>query len=200
MKILLFVFFLLLTGHTTGFSQKRRINDSLSVTFHFKEREILDSNQLSLSIEYRNKSSLPIDIYQYLDEGDKGDRFYNLSIEMQKLKGKKYSPHAMRFYQNAFLYRMEDSLRHYDLPKMKLPAYTSHTLRFNLLKSAKGFLPGSYRFKIHLRVATIRDETEYNDKNFETPPPMDKLEYVSSGWFYFTVKKEIAINFKREID
>lgn len=187
-------------GNFAGFSQQREINDSLSVTFHFIQREINDSSQLTLSVEYRNKVSSPVEVYQYLDEGDKGDRFYNINIEMEKLKGTKYFPHAMRFYQNAFLYRMEDSLRHYDLPKMKLPAYTSHTIRYNLLKSAKGFLPGNYRFKIHLRVETIRDDAEYNDKNFETPPPMDKLKYVSSKWFCFAVKREIAPNIRKDVD
>jgi hypothetical protein len=194
MKTLVFSLLLIMICNATALCQKRKVNDSLSVTFRFSELEVTDSSQLTFCIEYQNNIGKPVDIYQYLEEGDMGDRFFNISIEMEKLKEKKYYPHALRFYQNPLLYNLEDSLRHYDLPKMKLSPYSSRVLDFNLLNSAKGFLPGKYRFKVYLRVETIRDGTEYNDKNFETSPPMDKLKYINSKWFYFTVKKEIAPN------
>ena len=122
-------------------------------------------------------------------------RFFNISIEAEKWKGKKYIPNHLRFYQNPLLYRMEDSLRHFDLPKKKLPPFASDTLQLKILDIAKGFLPGKYRFKAFLRVQTIRDEREYNDKNFETAPPMDKIVYVNSSWFYFVIKQEIRSKF-----
>jgi hypothetical protein len=173
-------------------SQEKRTPDSLKVTFLFTQSNVLDSNGLILQVAYRNNTKNAIGIYQYLQEGDIGDRFYNIYIEMQKRKDGKFSRHAMRYYQNALQYSMEDSIRHYDLPKKELLPYSSDTIKLNLLNVTKDFLAGAYRFKAHLRVKTIKDESVYNDKNFETAPPVDKIEYISSQWLYFNVKKVIS--------
>lgn len=52
------------------------------------------------------------------------------------------------------------------------------------------FPSGKYRFNAHLRVKTIRDNSIYNDSNFETIPPLDKPVYITSKWFYFTITKQ----------
>lgn len=173
------------------FGQNGKAVDSLHVKFFFPYSMVYDSSHLTLNVIYRNNTNRYISIYESLDEGYKGDRFFNISIEMEKLNKNKYSYHPLRFYISAHAGRMEDSFRHYDLPKKQLQPYASDTLTLDILKVANGFSPGKYRFKAHLRVKTIRDDREYNDPNFESEPPMDKIEYTSSQWIYFTVKKEI---------
>ncbi len=103
----------------------------------------------------------------------------------------------MQYYQNPLLTIMEDSLRHYDLPKKRLSPFSSDTLRINLLDVAQGFYPGRYKFRAHLRINTIRDNKVYNDEKNETAPPEDKIEYYNSRWSYFVVKKYISKHGKK---
>ncbi len=172
-------------------------NDSVSLQFLFPQSMVVDSNDLILSIVYRNNTDLFVEVYKTLKEGDKGDRFYNIYIEIEKLAGKKFTSFPVRYYQNPLLYRMEDSLRHYDLPKKNLAPYSTDTLDLNILNIAGSFYPGKYRFKAHLRVKTIKDDSFYDSENTGKFPPLDKIEYVDSEWLYFTVKKYISI--KRNI-
>jgi hypothetical protein len=174
------------------FGQNKKGVDSVDITFLFPYVKVLDSSQLTLQVVYKNNTNKSVEIYKDLAEGDKGDRFFNITIEMEKVVQKKYTPHAMRYYTNAFLFSMEDSLRHYDLPKEKLPPYALDTLKLDLLKVANSFMPGNYRFRTYLRVKTIRDDRVYNDVNGETAPPEDEIEYIVSKWFYFTVPNYIS--------
>ena len=166
--------------------------DTVGIKFLFPFVKVLDSSQLTLQVIYKNNTNKSVNMYKDLEEGDKGDRFFNIAIEMEKLVQKKYTPHSMRNYTNPFLFSMEDSLRHYDLPKKELLPYTSDTLKLDLLKVANSFMPGKYRFRANLRVKTIKDERVYNDVNGETEPPEDKIEYTVSRWYYFTIPKYIS--------
>lgn len=192
------ILYLLVIMASAGFGQSQKV--SLAISFLFRSSLISDSNHLILGVVYRNNTERYIDVYQYLEEGYKNDHFYNINIEFEKQKAKKYVPNPVRFYKNVLLYRMEDSLSHFDLPKNKLPPFSSDTLALNLLSVSKGFVPGKYRFRAYLRVQTIQDKRAYDDKNFETSPPMDKILYLTSKWFYFTIKKEIRYNSGKQLN
>jgi hypothetical protein len=179
---------LLLTITFTGFGQNSKPIDSLSIKFLFPFSQVYDSSQLTVKVVYKNNSDRYLSIYKELEEGNWQDRFFNMNIEMEKLDKGKYTYHFMRCYISVHEYSMVDSLRHFDLPKKQLAPYASDTLGLNILTVSRSFWPGKYRFKAHLRVKTIRDDREYNDPNFETAPPYDTIEYVSSEWIYFTVK------------
>lgn len=167
--------------------------DSLNIKFLFPFFRVYDSSQLILKVVYKNNTNKEVSVYYVLEEGYKGDRFFNIAIEMEKLDKKNYKRHPLRHYQSAHASSLVDSLRHFDLPKKKLAPYASDTLALNILTVANSFLPGKYRFRAHLRVKTLRDNQEYNDPTFETPPPEDTIEYVSSQWFYLTIQNEIYI-------
>lgn len=192
----IFIILLPLTTIVSFGQNKKGSVDSVGISFLFPHVKVLDSTQLKLLVIYKNNTNKSVEIYKNLAEGDKGDRFFNITIEMEKLGLKKYAPHPIRFYTNALTFRMEDSLRHYDLPKQKLLPYASDTLTLDLLKVANSFLSGKYRFRAYLRVKTIRDERAYNDVNGETEPPMDEIEYTVSKWFYFTVPNDIQRQLK----
>ena len=181
-----------------SFSQKKPNKDSVSISFLFNEQAIADSAQLTLKVIYKNKTNRPVDIYRLLSEGNPGDRFYNIFIEMQKLDSTEYNRHSMRTYQNSMEMSMEDSLRHYDVAKKKLAPFRSDTLSINFMDIAGVFPPGKYRFKAHLRVKTIRDNSIYNDPDFETIPPLDKPVYIASKWFYFTITKHLQVSYHVE--
>jgi len=175
-----------------SFGQNKKVFDSVGKTFLFPYANVLDSSQLMLQVVYKNNTNKSVDIYRGLKEGDKGDRFFNINIEMEKLVHNKYTPHTMRYYTSHLLFSMEDSIRHFDLPQKKLPPYKSDTLRLDLLKVANSFMPGKYRFRAYLRVKTIRNEQVYDDVRAETAPPMDEIEYTVSKWFYFTIPYYIS--------
>jgi hypothetical protein len=161
--------------------------------FLFPQSVVVDSNDLTLRVVYKNNTNSFVEVYTVLREGDKGDRFYNIYIEFEKQKGNKFTSFPVRFYQNPLLYRMDDSLRHYDLPKKSLAPYSSDTLGLNLLNIAGSFFQGKYRFKAQLRVKTIKDDSFYDKKNVDILPPQDKIEYIDSKWIYFTVQKYISM-------
>lgn len=183
------IIFLLTIIWLSGISQSK--NDSLKISLFFPKVEVAGSKDFYLNVVYQNKTKSSVEIYEYLSEGNMGDRFDNIFIEMQRLQGGEFKDYTMRYYQNPLLSRMDDSLRHYDLPKKKLPALSSDTLSLNILNIAGSFTADKYRFKAHLRVKTIKNDTPYNDPNLETSPPEDQIEYVESKWIYFTVKKDI---------
>jgi len=173
-------------------AQNKKAVDSVSITFLFPYTKVVDSSQLTLQVVYKNNTDRSVDVYKDLEEGDRGDWFFNSTIEAQKLIQKKYRPRVLRTYISPFLFSIEDSLRHYDVPKKKLLPYASDTLKLDLLKVASSFMPGKYRFRAYLRVKTIRDDRVYNDKNGETEPPEDTIVYTVSQWFYFIVPKYIS--------
>ena len=183
---------LLLTITFTGFGQNSKPIDSLSIKFLFPFSQVYDSSQLTLKVRYKNNTTRDVSIYKELIEGGRGNLFTNILIEMEKEGKGKYKHHWLGCSAGRG-FEWEDSLRHYDPPKKKLAPYSSDTLELNILTVAGSFLPGKYRFRAYVRVKTIRDDREYNDPNFETEPPQDKIEYVSSQWFYLTIKKEIYI-------
>lgn len=116
MKYLVFTYTLLQFSFAS-FSQKKNNQDSVSISFLFTEQAISDSAQLTLNVIYKNKTNRSIGVYRFLTEGNFGDRFYNIFIEMQKLDSGKYYRYSMRSYKNAFEMSMEDYLRHYDIEK-----------------------------------------------------------------------------------
>ena len=187
MKLIALVMVLAVSIH--GFSQDN--SKSVAYSFTIKNEIAFDSLDLTVSVIIKNKSNKNVDIYQYLEEGYLGDRFFNVHIEMQQLQEKEYKNLTLRYYKNPYLSRMEDSLRHYDLLKKQLQPLATDTLTLNLLAIKRSFMPGKYRFKVHLRTRTIEDSSEYHDENFETAPPEDKIEYETSKWIYLTVKRAI---------
>lgn len=113
----LFILQFLLIATFFVFGQNGKVGDSLSIKFFFPYSMVYNSSHLTLNVVYRNITNRAVSIYESLDEGYEGDRFFNISIEMEKLNKNKYSYHPLRFYISAHAGRMEDSLRHYDLPK-----------------------------------------------------------------------------------
>jgi hypothetical protein len=188
MRVVIILFFEL--ASLIGLAQGKP--DSLQIRFLFQSKTVSDSADLTVSVVYKNLTNHSVDVYSYLEEGDRGDRFFNFNVEMEKFDQKQFIYYPMRFYSNPLLYRMEDSLRHYDLPKKKLLSFASDTLSINLLTIGRMLPPGRYRFRAHLRVKTLPDTRAYNDPNFETPPPSDEIIYVASKWFIFTVNREIS--------
>lgn len=172
--------------------QKSFKNDSVRINFLFGNPMVQDSNDLTIKVIYTNLSQKNVEVYQELFEGDKGDRFFNVNAEVEKKHNSGHLRHPLRFYQNPLLYDMEERYRHYDLPKKQLSPQSSDTLKLNLLAIAKTFFPGEYRLKVHLRIQTIQDLTDYTDINFEKAPPMDTLIYTSSNWIYFKVRRELT--------
>jgi hypothetical protein len=195
MKQILFVLLLIMIVFA-GFGQKGKLIDSLTIKFLFPFSQVYDSSQLTLKVVYTNNTNKNISVYKELKEGYKGDRFFNIAIEMEKLEQKAYKFYPLRSYISAHASSLVDSLRHFDLPKKELAPYASDTLALDILKVANGFLPGKYRFRAHLRVKTIRDDREYNDPKFETLPPQDEVIYISSQWFYLTIKNDIQRQLK----
>ncbi|MFT3824164.1 MAG: hypothetical protein QM731_09600 [Chitinophagaceae bacterium] len=166
--------------------------DSVTISFRFTKSAVVDSNGLILKVIYHNNNNHAVDIYNAFTDGDLGDRFANISIKTEKLKGEKYVRDRVVYYcSSPFSYSDEDSLRHYDLPKRKLAAYATDTIPFNLLSVGGSFVPGKYRFKVHVRVKTIRNNTPYKVNDGSRLPPEDDIKYLASGWLYLTVKKYI---------
>ena len=170
----------------------QKAQDSLRISFVFPKQEIKTQGDLTLKVVYKNLTNRSIEVYKFLKEGYQGDRFFNISIDMQRLHKKKFVYHATRYYSSSYSYNM-DSLRHFDLPKKTLPPFTSDTLSINLLDVVNMLDTGQYRFRAHLRVKTIPNNTPYNDPNFETAPPVDEIVYSVSKWFGFTVKNQIQL-------
>lgn len=169
-------------------------NDSMNIIFLFSDNSHLDTGRFDFKVVYQNKQKKDIEIYQSLEEGDRGDRFYNIFIEVQKKENGVFHRYPIRYYRNAMQNQISDStIRHFDLPKKKLKSLSSDTLTINLLKIAKVFDTGEYRFRGYLRVKTIQNTVPYNDSTLETPPPEDKIEYRTSKWFYFAIKKYITL-------
>ena len=80
----------LLIATISGFGQKNGGSDSVIISFLFPNAVVADSSNSKLKVVYKNNTKKDIYIYQYLDEGYKGDRFFNINIEMEKLNQKKY--------------------------------------------------------------------------------------------------------------
>jgi hypothetical protein len=189
MKVFIVLLYTLI--YTSCVSQNA--HDSLQIVFYFPFKNVADSADLTLQVIYKNSSNRSFDVYEDLDEGNRGDRFFNINIEMEKRQGKKFVYYPTRFYTNPMLSHVNDSLRHYDLPKKKLLPLSSDTLMLNLLDIVKSLEPGEYRFKAYLRVKTIENRTPYNDPEFITPPPFDEIIYFPSKWFVFNVVKPITV-------
>jgi len=141
--------------------------DSVRIEILLSTQIVRDSNDLHCFVVYTNLTRKPISIYSYLDEGSMGNRFFNINVEFEKLENGSYSRYTVRFYRNS--------------------------LKLYLLSIAKSLFPGKYRTRIHLRTKTIPDYTKYNDSTFETPPPFDNIEYTSSQWLYFEVKRFVTV-------
>jgi hypothetical protein len=180
----------------------QRKADSMTVRFVFSEKTLMDSTDFILDVIYKNLNKKEIEIYKYVEEGYLQDRFFNINIEMERQKDIKFSRYPIRYYKNPLLAGVKDSLRHYDLPKKRLNSFSSDTLHLNLLSIANVFDSGYYRFRANLRVRTILDKTPYTDPKLEKPPPEDKIEYITSKWFYFRITKNIRrrIGIQNHID
>lgn len=162
-------------------------NDSSTVTFSFKKFERNDSISLPLKIFFRNKTNRSILIYSQLREGRLGDHLTNIYIECEVLRNREYHPKSLRYYQSI---GYKDSLRHFDMPKKKLLPYASDSIELNLL-DISGLDKGEYRFRAHLRSKTEQNNEVYNADNYDLAPPQDRLYYITSDWFYFTLNKRI---------
>ncbi len=64
--------------------QKKSVKPKFDIKFIFSDAHVTDSASLVLKVIYHNTSKDSIEIYQYLQEGDKNDRFFNIFIEMQE--------------------------------------------------------------------------------------------------------------------
>jgi hypothetical protein len=67
-----------------GLSQDIKGKDSLEIRFIYTETEVKDPSQLILKVAYLNNTHEYLEMYSYLDEGDRNDRFYNINIEMKR--------------------------------------------------------------------------------------------------------------------
>jgi hypothetical protein len=93
-----FIFTIILLLTTSIFCIGPGASDSLLVRFIFPGQKIRDSANLTLLVVYKNVSEKDVQIYQYLDEGNPGDRFHNVYVKMQLLVNQKYIDYTMRYY------------------------------------------------------------------------------------------------------
>jgi len=167
------------------------LGDSVEICFQKMDSIISDSDQLRVSITFKNTSKQPIQIYESLKQGYLHDRFQNINIELEKRSHGKYLYKETMFYRISDKYEYSDSFRHYDLPKIKLSPSEIDTLWYSLLRLGTYFDTGDYRIKISLRVQTIQDTTEYHfDSTGATAPPVDEIKYVTSNWICFRFKDQ----------
>jgi hypothetical protein len=189
-NILLVINFIMLS--LRFFGQERVVGDSLLISFVSMNKNIADSNNLFLKIAYKNVSKKPIFVYCKLLDGYIGDRFCNVSLDLERLEEGKYVYRSTGTYHNDPNLEFADSLRHYDLPKVIAAPYEKDTLTMNLKQLGLGFERGSYRAKISLRVQTVINTATYSrDSTGLTAPPEDALKYITSDWIYFNVTKRI---------
>ena len=188
-KIMIWTAYIFFTCSVQG--QDKTVGDSLRVSFLKLDRHLVDSHSFLIKIAYENITNRDILIYKELSEGYLDDRFHNINIEMQKLVKGKYVNDILRFQENGNEYSLVDSIRHYDLVKIRYTPHSIDTLTLDLFDIGAGFEKGKYRFRSHVRIETIRDNREYIDETLSLPPPRDTIRYITSDWIYFTVPKDI---------
>ena len=187
MKLAIFIYFFMISSNI-AFTQKPCRIDSLKIEYYFPAKRMIDSSGLDFGFIYKNITRRDIEIYSYLSEGDLDDINSNYFFKLQKLENGTFNDVRVRYYQNILPDYSIDSIRHFDVQKKYLSPGKSDTLQFNLLDVARGFEGGKYRFKVYLRVGTIRNNEKFDDPLFEKgPPPSDRIIYCISKWFEFTV-------------
>lgn len=187
-----FTAFLLLV--LNSYAQKPK--DSISVQFLFKGGVIQSPEELIIVLLIKNISKDSVYAYKYLEEGNLSDNLANFSYDLEIREDSGYKNAKWRYYTTRRDAGSFDSLRHFDLPKKLIGPQSIDTLSFELL-SQGGLNKGVYRFRAHLRVSEIRNNTIYTDSKFETEPPYDIINYITSEWFYFELTKPM---FGKHID
>lgn len=188
------LFFMFLFFPLYGIGQIKNSGDSLAISFLMKDTIIVDTSQLKLKIIYRNTTNREIDVYRELRVSDHGVNNGNISYEVKCLDDKEWGwrshcgpaiPYLTYFY--------TDSLRHFDLPKKKLAAFSSDTLLHDIFEFYNYYKPGKYQLKVYLRVKTIPDLSIFDDTTGEKGQmPFDTLVYLESDWISFRVRKLLS--------
>jgi hypothetical protein len=194
MKHLYSLLILIAVGVGSVFGQHGLHSDSSDIRFLPLDREP-DSAGLDLKIVTKNISKRPIRVYQRLQDGELGDVFCNVAVEMEKKDSAgEYKAFQPVLYHPDLNWRVRPENRHRDIEKKALAPNAIDTLSISLLKFTGSIFPGEYRFKAYFKVKTIPDNRPYDPElDSAKEPPMDKPEYVRSEYMYFKVVNYIRL-------
>jgi hypothetical protein len=180
----------------SAYSQTARIGDSIEISFMPVVNGIVDSAHHHLSIIFINISHRPILVYKELNHAYPQSRFGNVYASVEKKIVGTYTRLPTPFYRLSDEALRDKAYRHFDPPKVVLGPSLSDTLLFDLRDLALEFDSGYYRINLNLRINTVLDTTATGpDSSAYYPDPSnDKVEYLSSDWIYFVIKKQIWFN------
>lgn len=169
-------------------------NDTIQFCIRTKKEDLKIRDDFNLKIEVINISNRPIQVYETLVEGSRGDKMANCHIEIYKLNEQEFNKFYSRYIHYDESVYTSESFRHYDIGKKQLPVASKKVIYINLLNLTETFPPGQYKFRIHFRVNTIPNLKYYSKKDYELGlmQPTDEIEYLSTQWQLFTVAKFIS--------
>lgn len=160
-----------------GQTKKIYLNNEVSITTSLKKTVVSDSNDLIVSILYRNLSPNNQFVYTQFTDGGWYDIFGNIYVKIERIDGGKYRKYSHKTYD---YFGVTDTTQGPEFHFEKLNPGKTIEASFHLFDKEISFLKGKYRVKVF-----IRKVPGTNSKNSAKP-------YLESPWIYFEAIKAIS--------